>query len=216
MDLWSIKEAFMDRFYERCGFKVEHQWTVMDIGAGIGEFTLLAARADALNRVIAFEPFTDSYKLLRQNLRLNGAVNVSAIPMAIGSRSGKIRLDFSAGEPLQIKSQLADGTGTGSGAGTDDPGLVECLSLTEALDRYEVQECDLLKLDCEGAEYDILFYAPAETLRRIKRIVMEYHDQKASYSHKDMERHLRDHGYEVDTFANDVHDDIGYLRAIRP
>jgi hypothetical protein len=38
---------------------------------------------------------------------------------------------------------------------------------------------DLLKLDCEGAEYVILMKAPAEILEHIARIVLEYHDPAA-------------------------------------
>lgn len=211
MDLWSIKEAFIDRFYERYGFPIEKRWTVVDIGAGIGEYTLLAAITDTSNRVIAFEPFAESYKLLRQNLRLNGAINVSAVPIAISSRTGQLSLDLSAGEPLKIESHLAE-----IESATGAAGLVECLSLADAFERYEIEHCDLLKLDCEGAEYDILFYASAETLSRVKRIVMEYHDGKTAYSHKDMEHHLRDHGYRVESVVNVVHGDIGYLSAIRP
>jgi hypothetical protein len=35
--------------------------------------------------------------------------------------------------------------------------------------------CDLLKLDCEGAEFDALLSADDETLRRAQRIILEFH-----------------------------------------
>jgi hypothetical protein len=43
MDILGIKEAFADCFYTRFGYAVEPGWTVVDIGAAIGEFTVLAA-----------------------------------------------------------------------------------------------------------------------------------------------------------------------------
>src|SRR5512133_3299511 len=61
MDIWSVKEAFIDRFYEKYGCAVGEGWTVVDIGAGIGEFTLFAAAAHPGNRVLAFEPFAESF-----------------------------------------------------------------------------------------------------------------------------------------------------------
>lgn len=43
-DVWSAKETWLDRFYERCGFPIAPGWTDVDIGAGIGEFILLASQ----------------------------------------------------------------------------------------------------------------------------------------------------------------------------
>ncbi len=57
MDVWSVKETFIDRFYEKYGTAVGDSWTVIDIGGGLGEFTLFAAVGHPQNRVLAFEPF---------------------------------------------------------------------------------------------------------------------------------------------------------------
>ena len=43
MDVWSIKETFLDRFYEKYGFTIQPRWKILDIGAGIGEYTEYAA-----------------------------------------------------------------------------------------------------------------------------------------------------------------------------
>ena len=73
----------------------------------------------------------------------------------------------------------------------------------------------MLKLDCEGAEYNILFGAPDETLKRIRRIVMEYHDSLTSHTHRDLVKFLSEKGFHVQVTPNYVHDDLGYLYASR-
>ena len=78
MDIWSIKETFLDRFYERFGVRIEDGWTIVDIGGGIGDYTLFAAAAAPHGKVFAFEPFPESFALLQENLAANDAANVQA------------------------------------------------------------------------------------------------------------------------------------------
>jgi FkbM family methyltransferase len=208
MDIWSVKESCLDRFYERCGFAIEPGWTVVDVGAGIGEFSLLAALTPGV-QVFAFEPFAESLKLLQENVIANRLENVWIYPEAIGGASGSLTLDYSGGEPLQIQSR------EGRPPGLPDEMTVLSLSLADALARLGIERCDLLKLDCEGAEFAILFNAPEETLQRVRRIVLEYHDDVTPFRHSDLARFLTSKGYQVQTFANAVHSHLGYLRALR-
>ena len=53
--------------------------------------------------------------------------------------------------------------------------VVKCVSLGEIFDVNELEECDCLKIDCEGSEYEIFEKADEGDLRRVKSIVMEYH-----------------------------------------
>jgi len=72
---------------------------------------------------------------------------------------------------------------------------------------------DLLKLDCEGAEYAILMGASAESLARVQRIIMEYHDLDAEHEHTRLVHFLEGNGFSVRLHANPVHAEIGYLYA---
>lgn len=207
MDVWSVKEALIDRFYEKCGFVVDSGWTIIDIGAGIGEFTLFAA--EKAKRVFAFEPYEPSYHLLGKNVATNHALNIEMFPIAAASKTGELTLDLSGGEPLQIQSRQT--AQTSSTAKTH----VKALSLGDIFELQQIDKCDLMKLDCEGAEYDILFGASDHVLEKIDRIVMEYHDGVTSYSRCDMKIFLEKHGYQVELFDNPVYVSIGYLRAKR-
>ncbi len=210
MDVWSIKETFIDRFYERFGAVIRRSWRIVDIGGGLGDFSLFAATQQTGVQVYAFEPTPESFALLQRNVAANNIRNVEAFPLAVWSHSGKIAIDTRGGEAVQFTSQEA-----GSGA---QPGqvMVESLTLDEALNRCGIQRCNLLKMDCEGAEYPILFNAAPATLARIDRIVMEYHDNAGPHTHADLAELLAEQGFLVQARPNPVHDYLGYLYAFRP
>jgi FkbM family methyltransferase len=209
MDVWSIKETFLDRFYERYGFVIQPGWNVLDIGAALGEFTLFAAHAATDMRVFAFEPFPQSVVLLNDNIRLNNTPSVQVFPEAVAAKNGTLTLDLTSGEPLQFQSH-AD-LPTASSQIT-----VNAAALSDLFARLDVQSFDLVKMDCEGAEYDIFFNTAPDALKHIRRIVMEYHDNATSYTHLDLVRFLSEQGFVVETFTNPVHGYLGYLRASRP
>jgi FkbM family methyltransferase len=183
---------------------------VVDIGGGIGDYTILAALVSPRNRVIAFEPTPSSFELLQHNLRLNGITNATALQQGIWSHAGDLEIDTSSGEPVQFTSRLADQK---AGPGKT---VVPAVTLAQALDANGINEVDLLKMDCEGAEYPILYNTPAEALGRIRRIVMEYHDGPHGQTHLELERFLIERGYRVRSVVNPVHANLGYLYAARP
>ncbi len=73
MDVWLLKEVLLDRQYEqRKGIRPGD--TVIDIGAGIGDFAVLASKK-AL-RVFSYEQDSKKAGLVRKNIRLNNCQNV--------------------------------------------------------------------------------------------------------------------------------------------
>jgi FkbM family methyltransferase len=209
MDLWSVKETFIDRFYEKYGCPVMDGWIVMDIGGGIGDFSIFAAHSMPSNKVFSFEPYPGSYALLLENLNRNRITNVQAFQLAIWSSDGHLNLDTSTGEPVQFISRE-------SGSDTADSKVkVPCISLQDMMARLEIPHIDLMKIDAEGAEYAILFNAPDAVLENIDRIVMEYHDAITEHTHADLTRFLQGKGYRVKSVENAVHPELGYLYAER-
>ena len=209
MDVWSIKETFLDRFYEKYGFTIQPHWKIIDIGAGIGDYTLYAAVAQPNIQVFSFEPYPESFAIMQENLLLNGISNVQIFDKAIDAASGELMLDLTSGEPLQFQSYLK------KAVNIEKSLSVRALSLADAFAMLAIDSCDLLKLDCEGAEYSILFGTPQPVLELIQRVVMEYHDNMVQYNHNDLTRFLNERGFRVETFPNPVHSHLGYLRAIR-
>jgi FkbM family methyltransferase len=204
MDVWVIKETCLDRDYER-GAALQDGWTIIDIGAGLGDFTAYAAWRSPHGAVLAFEPFPESFALLEQNLHLNNAGNVDARPYAVADTPGQLLLNIGSEHAVQH-------TTTERGAHAIE---VPAITLDSIFEDQVVTNCDLLKMDVEGAEYGILCNASADTLRKIRRIALEYHDHTPAGTHDRLRDFLSAHGFEVTLQPNPVHDHLGYLYAAR-
>ena len=70
-------------------------------------------------------------------------------------------------------------------------------------------------MDCEGAEYDILFNTPPEIMNRVHRVCMEVHEGSVGHTHQEMQEFLKTHGYQTRLTKNAVHADLAYLYAWR-
>ncbi len=159
--------------------------------------------------IAAFEPFDESFRLLEENIRLNGIGNVKAFPLAVGAQTGPMLLQTATGVAVQHSTASTDAPDPASAL------RVEGITLAEAFRKAGLSYCDLLKVDCEGGEYDIFLHAPDETLRRIRRISMEYHDGCTPHSHSELADFLEQHGFSVTLRANPVHRHLGFLTAIQ-
>ena len=210
MDAWSVKEAVIDRFYERKGMRIADDWTVVDIGAAIGEFTVAAACRARAGMVYAFEPNQESVRILRENLDLNHLRNVLVNQCGVwGTEAQLLSLEMGNAEPLQAISVETAPENCEDGLSFD------VITLAQVVEDVVQGDVDLLKLDCEGAEYAILEATGPATFKRIRRISMEYHDLDTQRNHRLLKSLLEKQGYKVKRAANWVHRDIGYLYAIR-
>ena len=70
--------------------------------------------------------------------------------------------------------------------------------MTEILNSNQIEACDFLKIDCEGAEYEILQGTPKTFFKRIRRIAMEYHNNEL-HNFREIVSLLRDAEYTVRT-----------------
>jgi FkbM family methyltransferase len=209
MDVWSVKESCLDRFYEKASVPLRPDWTVVDIGGGLGDFTVFAAHRCPAGRIYAYEPFPSSFALLEENVRLNGIGNVRAFPLAVtGSRGETLAIEELA-TPLQNRT-------VGSSPGRGGAGAVRGTTLEDVFAENGLAVCDFLKIDCEGGEYEILFRCPPAVLARIRTICLEYHDGVTPHSHEDLVRFLEGNGFRVNLLPNRVHVELGYLHAENP
>jgi len=206
MDAWIVKETNLDRDYEVYGAPLQDGWNIVDIGAGLGDFTVFAARRAPHGRVFAYEPAPDSAALLEQNLHLNTIHNVEAHPFAVASKAGSLSLDVSSGVAVQYRT-------AGEVQGAARKIAVPCIALADLLAGLPGGVCDFLKIDAESAEYDMLLNLDGGTLSRVQRICLEYHEGVTAYSHTDLERHFVALGWRVRTHPSAVRSELGFLYA---
>jgi FkbM family methyltransferase len=206
MDVWIIKETCLDRVYELNATPIQDDWTIIDVGAGLGDFAISVAYEHPGCQVYAYEPFPESFRLLEENIRLNSTSNVIAFPVAVGAQSGAMTL-FTTGAAVQHTTINASRQA--------DAISVQGLCLDDVLEVNAIKVCDFLKIDCEGGEFDILLNASEATLQKVKNICLEYHDGVTRFSHTDLVDYLQKRGFQVRTAPNPVHGHLGFLYAFR-
>lgn len=206
MDVWILKETCLDRDYER-GARLENGWTIVDVGAGMGDFSIHAARQCPGAVVYAFEPLPESFARLEEHVRLNGVANVRALPEAIAGSGGTLALYTITG--LSGQHRTAGDAAAAKASAID----VLATTLTRALERHGIARCDFLKIDCEGAEFEILLGLPDQTLGRIARIALEYHDHVTEHEHGELVRFLETRGFVVRTRPSPAWRELGFLYA---
>jgi FkbM family methyltransferase len=122
---------------------------VVDAGANLGYYTLLAARKVGPNgRVFAFEPEPRAFALLQRNVALNGLTNVTLIPKALGRAPGSLKLYLAPRN--HGDHRVYDPSG--KRASID----VEVVRLDLALRELGAGRVDFMKIDTQGADCAIL------------------------------------------------------------
>lgn len=146
--------------------------TVVDIGANIGAFAILAAKVvGSSGRVYAFEPDPIVCARLRANVQLNSLSNIVINSCAVGGTSGQIRLFRHAKNAYTSVLEHVDGRDHNPVESVTVP----VMDINDVLDHCG-GDVDLMKVDCEGAEYAIFDALTPEKAQIIRQIRMEVHD----------------------------------------
>jgi FkbM family methyltransferase len=158
--------------------------TIIDIGANIGDSAVYFALRGA-KRIIAVEPYPKNYEIAKRNIEMNSLSNVVKLVLAACSNdTGYITID-----PAYESNASSYLTGD-SQYGMEVPRL----SIETILHQNDVppDESIVLKVDCEGCEYDFLLSMLDKTLRRFSHIQIEYH-----HGYKNLEEKLLRSGFRV-------------------
>ncbi len=164
-----INEIWADRYYFKNMIDIKPGDIVIDVGAHIGMFSLLAAFCGA-RKVYAYEPEPNNFDMLKKNIHENGYDDV-IIPInkAVSDKKGKLTLQYHLGM-LKNTGKLS----THYLGGDEAQITVPSVRLDDEL--LKIGTCNFLKMDCEGAEYDIFKGMNQISLEKIGRIVMEWHN----------------------------------------
>lgn len=140
---------------------------IVDIGGNIGTFAVYAARSGA-GRVYSYEPGREAYNLLQKNIQMNGMLDcVVAERMAVADcDGGTVAFPIASSPDNRMVSAETPPVGYD---------LVPTTTLDAILARHKLDFVDCVKIDCEGAEYQIVLNTPDAVWSRIKEIKMEYH-----------------------------------------
>jgi FkbM family methyltransferase len=172
---FEVVEGQTDRYavhevWDRNDYRLRPEYVkdgvVVDIGANVGSFSVLAAKLGA-KLVVAFEPQPETFDALVRNVHSNGVPGVvETWPVAV--------------DGFGLEEIRVTGEGGGARATAQKEGRkVGVHRIDDVLDSLEaVGRITLMKVDCEGGEASIFRGLTASKLEGVDRIAMEFHGTK--------------------------------------
>lgn len=118
----------------------------IDVGAHVGKYALQAAKiVGSRGLVIAIEPFPGNYSALLKGISLNNLKNIIALNLAAWNENCKLRLFITeVSSHHSVKNNDLEFI------------QVEAQTIDSILEKLNVTTCDWIKIDAEGAEYEII------------------------------------------------------------
>lgn len=137
---------------------------ILDCGSNIGLSLLYFKKLYPESCIVGFEPDPAIYKTLRNNVRSFRCSNIDLINKAVWINNGSIEFQIEGGFSGRIPKE------------GDITRLIRipCIRLKDFLDR----EVDFLKIDIEGAEFEVLLDCK-DRLVNVKNLFVEYHSHKS-------------------------------------
>lgn len=158
-----FNEIFIEREYRQLEPIIKtatHQ--IIDIGGHTGMFAIYARALNPDIPITTYEPGNENFTVLKENLKQNHIKNITIKNLAISDKQGQATLYLSEDSHNHSLTKKSDKT---------QP------TQTTTLNHIIKTKTDLVKIDAEGAEFQIMESATPETLKLIKNIYIEYHEQ---------------------------------------
>lgn len=173
---------------------LEENDIVVDIGAHTGTFCIPLLNKHSKIKVFAFEPENLNYNTLLSNIKLNqiSSKQINCYKQAVFGESG--HLDFEIGSTSTVGSVIKSGFYKNKGKKSIQ---ISAVSLVDFFKTENINTCKLLKMDCEGSEYSILFNTSDAIISKIQNMIIEAHPTQ-QYKPSDMLNFLKTKGFLVD------------------
>jgi FkbM family methyltransferase len=201
-DVMIVFEVLQGGEYEMCPIYPDD--LIVDIGGHIGSFSIMASRKASHGKVFTYEAFDGTFQQLKKNLVDNQITNVQAFNIAISDKVGETT--FFVNTMNQAQNSLHAESG--------ERHIVKTIPLQNVFSENGIARCNLMKVDCEGAEYDILF-SGKDALDNVDRIVLEYHEPTPAqlakgFNPQSLEQLLKESGFVVKTVVNNHYRGVIY------
>ena len=203
--LATIWEIFIMKNYSSKGMEIKNEDIIIDVGANIGVFSLYSSKRAKNGKVYAYEPFKTHYKRFLDNIKINNIKNISAFNLAVGGKKQK--------RELFINESSSGMHSLVFGENSKKKEIINCITLKDIFKENKIKKCDFLKIDCEGAEYEIIYNTPKEILKKIKKISLEFDNiDKEKKNCFFLKSFLEENGFKVNMRGENLHQGILYAR----
>tara|TARA_Y100000996_G_scaffold207131_1_gene162524 strand:+ start:4566 stop:5351 length:786 start_codon:yes stop_codon:yes gene_type:complete len=163
-DLMALTHVWLIEEYKSQNFEIKESDIIIDVGGHIGLFSLYASQFCKNGLIYSFEPVQENYHLLVDNIQSNNLKQIKPFNLAVSNSNSNVKLylnDDESGHSMFSKSSKTV--------------TVDSISLQQIFDDNNIKNCNFLKLDCEGTEYEILENLPSSYFNKIEKMVIEYH-----------------------------------------
>lgn len=155
-----FRDIILDDEYKLSLFKDKNIKNIVDVGANLGMFSIAARIAFKNAKIHSYEPNPNNIPTLEKHGK---EFNFDIHEEALGFEAGRAKLALTSTHDTSARITKSD----------IDEGVIVLSGLDTVINRFENRKIDLLKLDCEGAEFEILRNSNA--LKQVRFITMEYH-----------------------------------------
>lgn len=166
-----VYEVFAEDCYDLrwfLGDLIDRPIHVLDIGAHVGTFSTHLASIHPSATMDCFEPSPDTYEFLCSNVEVNGNTErINTHQKALTGETGFAIFDLQ-GAGSGHNHIAFEGDVHGSGVRVETVAFDEVVAAARG-------PVELIKMDCEGGEYDLVYKSSKESWAGVQRLVLEYH-----------------------------------------
>ncbi len=152
------------------GMRVPGNPVIVDIGANAGFFSIFSAFRFPGARIFSYEPVPSNFRQLNRNAEMNPGARICCFSEAVYGHSGHVQISFDPDDSFTTAASVLEEAET-QGRTIQVP----CVTIPEIFNTNNLAKCDLMKIDCEGAEYEILYNCPEQYLKQISQLAIEVH-----------------------------------------
>jgi len=182
-----INAIWIEENYTRFpGFSVKDDDIIVDIGAHIGVFSIFAAVRAKNGRIYSYEPFLENFRLLEKNISMNSLSNINIFNLGVCGKERERNLFV---EKDTGGHNLYNNLNLGSRE-------IRCTTIEGIFNSNNLDQINFLKIDCEGAEYEILFNTPKDVFKKIDKISLEYHSSSSNLN-TELKNFLRNMNFDI-------------------
>lgn len=204
-----FKESFFDRIYLKHfpeGKLNTSTPTIIDVGANVGYFSLFMLSQFPKAKVVAFEPMPFNYDQLSAYKESYPGMDWTLENKAVSSNRDGITLFSSTLDGFSTMASVFNDEGKGEEI------KVETVIFSDVLKTHDLDHVDLMKLDCEGSEYAILYGMSDDQFALVDNFCIETHPgQSGNQNHDSLVDFLKSKNYELVDQMN--FDGTGYIWA---
>jgi len=178
-EFFILNEIFVEGVYNFISNKPDEDYVLIDIGMNVAYASCYFAKVKNIANIISFEPFTPTFEQAQRNIALNNLESIIKINnYGLGGKSEKLSVEYTPEFKGQVGTQGVDNIR--SQIENKELEEIEIKSGYQPL--YDISQKFLskrfiLKIDCEGAEYDLIETIPDTILRDCDIIMMEWHEK---------------------------------------